>query len=175
MGKAALPTEGLSDFALFPLQVASWYGGRPAAEQEVGISKCCQAMFAAAQSRAFVFSFALGIENVSSTVVSAMGRCRVMNSGFRRECRAGFNGSVLGLRFGEALKPHREDEGMLPPVACPWQTGCGLQDGWTSLAVPSRWPPTSCSCRLTPVQQPQKARNWWGHQWFFLIVFCGKR
>ena len=66
-GKAALPSEGLSDFA--PLQVASWCGGRPAAAQEVGISLCCQAMSAAVQSRAFVLPFAPGIEDVSSAVV----------------------------------------------------------------------------------------------------------
>ena len=64
---------------------------------------------AAAQSCAFVLPFAQGIEDVSSTVVSAMGRCRVTHYGFHRVRRADVNGGVLGLRFDEALQPHRED------------------------------------------------------------------
>ena len=126
----------------------------------VGILKCCQALSAASQSRAFVLPFALGIEDVSSTVVSAMGRCRVMNFRFHRVRRADIDGVFWDFGSMRRCSLTRR-MGMLPLVACPWETGCRLQDGWTSPAVTSRWSPTSSSCRLTQVQQPQKARNWW--------------
>ena len=116
IGKAALFMKGLSDYV--SLQVALWCGGRAAAAQEVGISKCCQALPAAAQSRAFVLSFVKDLEDVSSTVESAMVRCQVMNSGFRRVRRADISG-VLGLRFDEALKPHREGVGGIGAILCP--------------------------------------------------------
>ena len=145
--------------------MALWCGGRAAAAQEVGISKCCQALSAAAQSRAFVLPFAKDLEDVSSTVVSAMVRCQVMNSGFRRVRRADISGSVLGLRFDEALKPHREDgqvaAGGLSVKRGPWETGFRLPNGWTSPAVTSRWPPMSSSGRLMQAQQLPQARNWW--------------
>ena len=70
-----------SDF--ISLQVALWCGGRAAAAKDVGISKCCQALPTAAQSRAFVLRFVKDPEVVSFTAGSAMVRCRVRNSGFR--------------------------------------------------------------------------------------------
>ena len=92
MGKAALfiYIDGLSDH--ISLHFALWCGGRAVAAQEVGISKCCQALPAAAQSRAFVLPFVKDLEDVSSTVESAMIRCQVMNSGFRRVRRADISG-----------------------------------------------------------------------------------
>ena len=107
MGWAALFIEGLSDYV--SLQVAFWCGGRAAAALKDGILKCCQALPAAARSRALVLPFVKDLEVVFSTVVSVMGQCGVMNSGFHQVRRADFSGFVLGLRFDEVLKPHRED------------------------------------------------------------------
>ena len=61
------------------------------------VAKLCPA-----QSRAFVLPFVKDLEVVSSTVVSAMVRCRVINSGFLQVRCAVTSGRVLGLRIFRA-------------------------------------------------------------------------
>ena len=83
--------------ALTP-QVASWCGSLPAAAKEVGNLKCCQAVSAAALSRAHVPPYANGSKGVVSTAGFVKAR-------FPQECRTGTYRDLLGLRFVEALQP----------------------------------------------------------------------
>ena len=97
IGKAALPIEVLSHYV--SLQVVSWCGGRPAAAQEVGILKCCQALSAAAQRPCVCAP-------LRSRHRGRCFKCRVYDGPLPGDELCG---GVLGLRFDEALQPHRED------------------------------------------------------------------
>ena len=143
---AMLSTRRLVKFV--PPQVASWFGGLPAAAKEVGNLKCCGAVSAAASSRAHVPPCANASDGVISTAGFMKARFLVINSLCTQECCAGTDGDVLGLRFIEALLVFCLNTvaasgrmGTSPPVACPWVTGFRLQDGWTSPAVTSRQMP----------------------------------
>ena len=137
-----LSTRRLVKFV--PPQVASWFGGLPAAAKEVGNLKCCRAVSAAASSRAHVPPCANGSDGVISTAGFMKARFLVINSLCTQECCTGTDGDVLGLRFIEALLVFCLNtvaaSGRMgtSPVACPWVTGFRLQDGWTSKLVPPR-------------------------------------